>query len=259
MALVVAVILGLVGVRFYKDSFRTYSLQEQVSERDMNAHFVVTRIGDVLQQAGSSLPDSGWNVVTLPGGALNIGINPRGAEHFVTVAAASSSFIAVSDASMFANTGNVQLNTTHILIDFADPAKAIARYAVDAGYNSLGFRNGIKDNAAGMDSIRITAAVSLAMGDRVFGYREDRYVLSGGNLIVRPNGSTAGQMLLAENIDSLGVTFRDAQGRTTTSWPAMRSASVSVRARTPRPDPRLPPPGYRTVTLPMNIILRNRI
>jgi hypothetical protein len=257
--MVVATILGLVVVRFYKDSFRTYSMQEQVSERDMNAHFVVTRIGDVLQQSGSGLPDSGWNVITLPGGELNIGVNPRGAEHFVTAASASSNFIAVSDASMFTNTGNVQLNTTHVLVDYTDPSKATTRYAIDAGYNSLGFRNGIKDNATGMDSIRITSAVSLGMGDRIFGYREDRYVLSAGNLIVRPNGSTSGQMVLAENIDSLGVTFRDAQGRSTTSWPAMRSASISVRARTARPDPKLPAPGYRKVTLPMNIILRSRI
>jgi prepilin-type N-terminal cleavage/methylation domain-containing protein len=259
VALAVAGVLGVAVVRFYKDSYRTFSVQEQVTERDQNAHYVVNKFVEILQQAGAGLPDTGWSVITLPGGNLNIGVNPRGAEHFNGIAAAASNFVTVADAAPFKNTGNVLLNTTHVLIDFANPASATRRYAIDLAYNQLGFVNGIKDNSTRMDSIRLTTAVSLAVGDRVFGYREDLYLLSGGNLVVRPNGSPAAEMVLAENIDSLAFSFLDARGNPTTDWRIMRSASFAVRARTPRPDPRLPPPGYRRIVLPMNVSLRGRI
>jgi hypothetical protein len=255
----VATILGVAVIRFYKDSFKTYSSQEQIAERNQNAHYVVNKFVEVLQQAGAGLPDTGWTVITLPGGNLNIGVNPRGAESFTGAPTALSRFVPIGDAAPFKNTGNVLLNTTHILFHNAIPRGPVTRVPIDLAYNSLGFVNGVKDNPAGLDSLRLTWSVSLSLGDRIYGYREDQYVLSGGNLLLRPNGNIAEQMVLAENIDSLGFTFRDARGNATTDWRVMRSASFAVRARTPRPDPKLPPPGYRKITLPMNVILRGRI
>jgi hypothetical protein len=105
----------------------------------------------------------------------------------------------------------------------------------------------------------VTANVDLSLGDKIYGYREDQYLVVGGNLVVRPNGDAAGDMVLAENIDSLGFTFRTASGATTTEWKTMRSVSLAVRARTSTLDPRLKPPGYRKITLPMNVILRNKV
>lgn len=259
IAMVVATLLGVAVVRFYKDSYKTFSLQEQSAERDQNAHFLVNRFVEVLQQAGSALPDTGWTVIPGSGGVLTIGVNPRGAEHFNGTNTAFSNYIAVANATLFTNTANVLLNTSHVLIDYADPSVATARYAIDAGYNSLGFVKGVKNNSAGMDSLRVTTAVKLSVGDRIYGYREDQYVLVAGNLVIRPNGSTTGQMVLAENIDSVGFTFLDSRGIRTTAWRTMRSAAFTVRARTAKPDPKLPPPGYRKISLPMNVILRNRI
>lgn len=260
VTLVVATLLGTAVIRFYKDSYRTYSTQEQVSERDQNAHFVVTRFADLLQQSGSVLPESGWTVISQSSGALIVGLNPRGAEQFNGYAAGSSNFIPVGDAGQFANTANVQLNTSHVLVDFSNPASATVKLAIDGGYNSGGFVKGIKDNPTGLDSIRVTAPVALSVGDRIFAYREDHYLLTGGNLVIRPNGSTASEMVLAEHIDSLGFTFRDAKGNSTTSWKAMRSASFVVRARTSKVDPKLKTNGgYRLITLPMNVILRNKV
>lgn len=259
VALVIATILGAGLIRFYKDSYKTYSTQEQLAQRDQNAHFTLTRIAETLQQAGSVLPDTGWNVLRQSGDTLIVGLNPRGAEHFIGQAMASSNFIPVGDATKFANTANVMLNTTHALIDYANPATATARIAIDVAYNSGGFVSGVKNNATGLDSIRVVSAVTLSVGDRIFAYREDNYLLSGGHLVLRPNGDAAQQMVLAEYIDSLGITFRTSAGAATTAWSTMRSASITVRARTEKPDPKLPPPGYRKITLPMNIILRNRM
>lgn len=259
VTMVVASILGVAVVRFYKDSYKAYSVQEETAERDLNAHFVVNKFVEVFQQAGSALPDSGWTVLRRSGTALVVGVNPRGAEQFNGQAASLNNFISVSDAKQFANSANVLLNTTHVLVDYADPDEATEKVAIDEAYNSRGFVKGVKDNASGLDSIRVMSAVRLAVGDRIYGYREDHYLLDNGNLTIRPNGSVAAQMVLAENIDSLGVTFLDAAGRATTVWRNMRSAALTVRARTTRADPRLPPPGYRKITLPMNVILRNRI
>lgn len=259
VTMVVAILLGIGVVRFYKDSYRTYSQQEQIADRNQNAHFTLSKFVEILQQAGSALPDSGWTVLKISGSVLTLGLNPRGAEQFNGVDTPFGNFIAVGDASLFASSGNVLLNTTNVLVDFQNPAKATVKMTIDAGYFSGGFSAGIKDNATGMDSIRVTAGVDLDVGDRIFGYREDQYLLSGSDLVIRPNGSVASEMVLAENIDSVGFTFRNDLGAVTTNWKLMRSASISVRARTEKPDPHLPPPGYHMITLPMNVILRNKI
>lgn len=259
VGMVVATILVVALVRFYKDSYKAYSISEQVAERDQNARFVVNKFVEVFQQAGSGLPDSGWTVLRMSGKTLIVGVNPRGAEHFVGTAASLSVAVAVSDAKPFISTPNSLLNTTHVLIDYANPASATRRRAIDVTANSGGFVKGIKDNLNDVDSIRLDSAVRLSVGDRIYGYREDHYLVSNSNLVIRPNGDPALEMVLAENIDSLGFVFRDAKGAPTTSWKNMRSVTMLVRARTEKGDPKLPKPGYRKISLPMNIILRNRI
>lgn len=259
VGMVVATILVVALVRFYKDSYKAYSLSEQVAERDQNARFVVNKFVEVFQQAGSGLPDTGWAVLRMSGKTLIVGVNPRGGEHFVGQDASLNVAVAVSDAKKFANTANSLLNTTHVLIDYANPGDPTRKRAIDISADSGGFVKGIKDNPDDVDSIRLDTAVRLSVGDRIYAYREDHYLLNDSNLVIRPNGDAAAEMVLAENIDSLGFTFRDAKGVPTTVWKDMRSVSMVVRARTEKGDPKLPKPGYRKISLPMNIILRNRI
>ena len=261
IAMVASTIQGLGVVKFYRDSYHAYSLQDQIQERDQNAHFVVTRFTEILQQAGSGLPDTGWSMISQTAGATTVASNPRNTSQFISLDLHSSYYVSVTDASSWKPTGNVLLNVRYALIDHADPFKAIAKIAIDTNYNSNGFENGVKDNASGMDSIRLVSKVDLNVGDRVYGYREDQYLLggaSGKDLILRPDGNSAAEMVLAENIDSLGISFKDAGGTPTTKWKFMRSANLTVRARTAQRDPRVAG-GYRKLTLPMNIILRNRI
>jgi prepilin-type N-terminal cleavage/methylation domain-containing protein len=261
IAMVAGVLLATGLVRFYKDSYRAYSMQDQIQERDQNAHFVVSRLTEILQQSGSGLPDTGWDMISQAGGITTIATNPRNAVQFVSYDLPSSQFVPVSDASLWKRVGNVLLNVRFALVDYADPAKTTEKFAIDTNYNASGFSKGVKDNASGMDSIRLAASVNLSVGDRIYGYRDDQYLLggsSGTDLIIRPNASMEEQMVLAENIDSLAFTFKDAGGATVTSWKTMRSVSLAVRARNAIPDKRIP--GlYRKLTLPMNIILRNRI
>jgi prepilin-type N-terminal cleavage/methylation domain-containing protein len=266
LELLIAMVAGVLVtgglVRFYKDSYRAYSMQDQIQERDQNAHYVVTRLTEILQQSGSGLPDTGWDMITLPGGGItSIATNPRNAMQFISYGLAGSQYVPVSDASQWKSVGNVLLNVRYALIDYANIARPTVKIGIDTLYNASGFSKGVKDNASGMDSIRLVAAVTLSVGDRVYGYREDQYLLGGAagtDLIIRPNGNAAEQMVLAENIDSLGFTFRNSAGAVVTTWKTMRSASLRVRARTAMPDKRIA--GlYRKLTLPMNVILRNRI
>ncbi len=258
IAMVAGIIIGVGVVRFYRDSYHTYSLQDQLRERDQNAHFVVTRLTEILQQAGSGLPDTGWTMIKQGGGITSVAVNPRNAIQFNSLARPSSQNVPISDAAAWKNTGNVLVNVRYALIDYADPAKPIKRFSIDTNYNTGGFSKGIRDNATGLDSLRLTTAVALSPGDRIYGYREDLYLLSAGNLILRPDSVAAAQMVLAEGIDSLAFTFLNAAGSATTDWKQMRSAKIVVRARSAMPDPRLAG-GYRKITLPMNVILRNRL
>ncbi len=265
VVMVVAVILGTVLVRFYKDTYRTYSFQEQVSDRNQTAHFVLSKLVEVLQQAGSSLPNKRWLVIRPPvtGVLMRIGVNPRGAEQFIGAVAASSKKIAVDSAALFsASAGNPLMNFTDVLLEFADTTRIppTVKLTIDVNVNSGGFVAGIKDMASPIkDTICVTTSQALVVGDKIYGYREDEYALSGTDLVVRPDGSIAAQMVLAENIESIGIIFRTISGAATTSWTVMRSASVSVLARTETKDLGLSPPDYRRITLPMNVIMRNKI
>lgn len=259
VALVVATLLITATYRFFKDVYGSFNLQEQLAERDQNANFVLNRFVELLQQAGSALPDSGWAVIRRVDGGLLIATNPLSAEHFNGVAAPSSHFVAIGDAGFFRDPDNPLQSATHVLIDFADPGQAIAKIAIDGAYDAGGFVAGIKDNASGQDSLRLVSPVALAMGDRIYGYREYLYLVSDGNLLLRPDGPDGVDLVLAENIDSLGFTFLDRDERPTWSWRDMQTATITVRARTSRPDPKLPAPGYRMSTATMNVHLRNRM
>lgn len=259
VTMVVTVILGAAVTKFYKDSYNTYSLQEQIADRNQNAHFLLSRFVEIMQQAGMTLPDTGWNVLAQSGGVVTIGSNPREAFHFVGVNPPSQQFIAVIDAEPFIASANTLLNTPYVLVDYVDPAKATVKIKLETSYGSKGFTKGVKNNATGLDSIYVATAVNLDVGDKIYGYREDQYLLSGSDMVMRPDGVAASDMVLAENIDSLGMTFRTESGTATTSWKLMRSVSITVRARTLRADPSLPKPGYRKITLPMNVILRNKV
>lgn len=258
IAIGLSLVLGLIVHRFYRDAFHTYSQQEQIEERNQNANFTVSKMVEVLQQAGYGLPEAGWVSMTYVGGVLTMGKNPTGVQQFIGYNPPSSRYVRVDDATLFRISSSPMLSVTHILVDYAG-ATATAKFQIDTTYGGSGFLKGLKNNATGHDSIYLTANVDLSVGDIVYGYREDQYLLLNDSLIVRPNGSVSGQMVLAENIDSLGFTFKNAAGGVTTVWSAMRSASFTVRARTGRKDPRLPAPGYHKISLPMNVILRNKV
>jgi prepilin-type N-terminal cleavage/methylation domain-containing protein len=258
VVVVISAIVGAVVHRFYRDSYRTYSMQEQIEERNQNANFAVSKMVELMQQVGAGLPDTGWSSMIYAGKVLTLGSNPAGVAHFVGNNPPSSNSVALDGAERLRKSTQPLMSSSHILVDFVANT-ATKKYQIDTTKNNNGYVKGLRIDTAGIDSVFLTEAVNLSVGDWLYGYREDQYLLISDSLVIRPNGSAALQMVLAENIDSLGFSFLDAKGNTATAWKDMRSVSFVVRARTAKSDPALPKPGYRLISLPMNVILRNKV
>lgn len=248
VALAVSGLLVAILAGFFRNFHHTFNMQEQVADRDLNAHYSVKRLSEVLMSAGANLPSKGWEIVSLPGGnnsnRLRLSVNPRGGVQYL--AAAVSGFeLPIDDAKGFAK-------ATSILVDPQGDEQPIFKAGIDASYNGGGFSNGVKPNGNGA-FLRLSSSVNLDPGDVVYAYGEEEYQLQGTDLML--DG-----MVLAENIESIAFTFLTAAQAPTTQWSAMRSARVRITARTRMPDPGLTVnDGYRKIDLSTDVLLRNRI
>ncbi len=249
VALVASGIL-LVGLaRFFKDFNRSYNSQEQVSDRDLNAHYAIKRLSEALMASGSNLPSQDWNLVNLPdgnpGGRLRLGVNPRGGVQYLAAAVAGVMEITMDDAKGFAK-------ATEILCDPQDPALHTFKVGIDLTYNGGGFVNGFLVVGSAV-TLRLTTPLTLDAGDAIYAYDVEDYRLQDGNLMLD-------DMVLAENIQNLSFTAMTVGQVPTTNWSAMRSAKIAITARTRNPDPGLPGNGgYRVIDLSMDVLLRNRL
>jgi prepilin-type N-terminal cleavage/methylation domain-containing protein len=241
------VIVGL--ARFFKSYSRSFNVQEQVSDRDLNAHYAVKRLSEALMAAGSNLPSKDWNIISFPSGNpgpfLRMGVNPRGGVQYLSAPLAGAIEIAVDDAKGFAK-------ATAILADPQNPDLGTFKVLIDQTYNANGFVNGVK--TIGAEAIlRMSTGVTLDAGDAVYAYDREEYRLLDGNLML-------GDMVLAENIQNLTFTGYTAGQVVTNQWSAMRSAKVEITARTRIPDPGIDANGgYRLIDLSMDVLLRNRL
>jgi type II secretory pathway pseudopilin PulG len=241
------VIVGL--VRFFKDFNRSYNNQEQVADRDLNAHYAVRRLSEAFMSAGANLPAKSWSMISLPEGnpgpRLVIAVNPRGGVQYLAAPLAASLEIPVDDQKGFAKASSV-------LADPQPEGLPSSKIAIDRNFNSDGFVNGIKPTGTGA-IVRLVSSVTLEIGDAVYAYDEEDFRLQDGNLILDGN-------VLAENIQNLRFTALTASQTPTSQWSAMRSGKVQVTARTRMPDPNYKEnDGYRSLDLSMDVLLRNRL
>ncbi len=241
VAIAVSGILLLIVVRFYKDSYRNYSLQEQIADRNQNAYFTIKHLTELMQQAGSGLPDSGYAVImpaagSPPHASVVIGTNPRGGSQVISQKVTSVTKIAVDDTTSFGY-------ATDVLVDYLNPATATVKKSISS------FIAG-PPNAP--DTIVLGSAVTLDTGDVLYAYKQDTIALSGTDL-------TIGGTVLAENVDTLEFRFYKTDKTAATTWGTMRSANIKVSARTPRADTRITGDQYRHLTLKMGVLFRNKI
>jgi prepilin-type N-terminal cleavage/methylation domain-containing protein len=240
----------LVGLaRFFKDFNRSFNTQEQVSDRDLNAHYTVKRLSEALMSAGSSLPSENWNLLTFPDGNpgdhIVLGVNPQGGVQYLPADIVALKDVPVEDAKGF-------LKATAVLADPQDPALPTLKVAIDLAYNSSGFVKGVKTTGS-TAVLHLVSGLTLRAGDAVYAYDEEDYRLLNGNLMLD-------NMVLAENIQSLAFTAYATNQTLNDLWSSMRSIKIKVTARTRNRDPRyLNNGGFRTIDLSMDVLLRNRI
>lgn len=238
-------IVGL--VRFFKDSHRSADTQDQIAERNQNLAYVLKKLSDKLMEAGSGLPDSAWPVISSIGSGdtlFKIGINPKGGLGQIDTIYNSTQKLPVDDHLGFKG-------SPQILVVYHNASKPPELLTIKTDHYNDGFVGGFKDSLNRRDTIYLTAPKSFASGDRLYSYTTEYYRLADTNLYL-------GDMVLAEGIDSVRVSFLNTAGTATNAWHAMRSARLRVVARTDRKQPGLPGDGYRRTSQSLDFRLRNK-
>lgn len=243
------IITGLlvVGItRFFTDSHRSFNLREKITERDQNGHYVLKHLEDRLREAGANLPDTGTPLIVPspdPAEGFELVINPRGGVQTVYSDLPPGFKIPVDDHAGFKE-------ASALLLVPQDKSRPPAVLAVDVAYNQDGYVKGLKDAVKAQDTLRIAAPRTFRTGDRLYAYSRHRYVLRDGKFTMKG-------LVLAENLDSLAVVFRDAAGNPTNDWYSMRSVRLAVRVRTSEPDLAHTPDVFRKALLTSEVRLRN--
>jgi type IV pilus assembly protein PilW len=247
IGMLISGVMVVVVTRFFKDSHRAYNIQELLADRDQNAQYVLKRLEERVMEAGANLPETGFPII-IPGNGpsrdFSLVINPRGGMQTFYGSMPATQNIPVDDPSAFKSASSV-------LIVRADKGMPVEKADIATGYNLNGFVKGLKKGSGGPDMLRLTGAMALESGDAIYAFSKEDYSLANTNL-------SMGQMVLAENIETVGLDFYDSTGTRTTDWDAMHSAKLSVTAKTQRPDPGYPGDGYRRVTITSEVRMRNR-
>lgn len=233
--------------RFFTDSHKSFNLREKLAERDQNGHYVLKHLEDRLMEAGANLPDTGAPLIIPspdPADGFELVINPRGGVQTVYSDLPAGFKVPVDDHAGFKEASSLLL-VPH------DKSRPPAVLAVDVACNQDGYVKGLKDAVKAQDTLRIAAARAFRAGDRLYAHARHRYVLRDGKFTMRG-------LVLAENLDSLAVVFRDAAGNPTRDWYAMRSVRLAVRVRTSEPDLAHVPDVFRKALLTSEVRLRNK-
>lgn len=135
-----------------------------------------------------------------------------------------------------------------------------------AGHDPLGTA-GAGIVSAGADSINFTLDITSSYGtDEPDGDIADPnenityslYTSDGIQKLGRKSTAGASNQPLAENVQSLGFQYYDANGSVTADTASIRRIQVTITVRTAKPDPNYTPNGgYRTYTLTSIITPRN--
>jgi prepilin-type N-terminal cleavage/methylation domain-containing protein len=248
IGLVVSGVLLVTLVRFFRDSHHTLSLQEQIAERNQTLLYLTKRLSDRIMEAGGNLPDTGWTVIRSVGvkdTIMVLGLNPAAGMQQFDVILGATDKVPVDDCNSFKGSDRV-------LIVYQDVNKPAALLSIKTSYSSNGFVNGYKDMTGAPDTLCFTQTPTFGSGDVLYSYAEEIYRLVNGEVYL-------GNMLLAENVDSVKTTFYNLTGGTATLWKNFRSAQLRVGARTAYVNSAIKDTdGRRHTAQTINLRLRNR-
>jgi len=241
--LVIAIAAGTIVIlgiyRLLSSSLWSYNLQDQETDMYQNATYTIKKLTEVLSQAGSDLPDSLYPVISVNSASdIIVKTNDKGAKQMMSANLTASAKIPVDNGAPFVGCDTI---------------------VVDSGLGFLKFPFDSVRAAASPDTVYLKspAVATLKQWDRVFGSYTEHYYASNFNFCYQ-----ADSVVLAENIDSIAVTFYDTGHATTTNWDHMSTGALYVRARTATPDKLYKHPvfhdGYRRLALTMEFRLRNK-
>jgi type IV pilus assembly protein PilW len=252
VALAISGILLIGLTRLYSIALNSYSLQEQLTEMNQNAKFVVSDLSDIIMQAGADCAtintdslDKDTIIRVSNASNFSIRTNPRGGLYVFTAKIMTNTknlcSLQVTDAKRFKGADSVgKIPKPGSTIGFV---RKYELKAVDVPNNRIFIDSGVTND-------------SFCIDDAIYAYKNNHYFLNGTNLCLNANDN-----ILAENIDSLNVSFYKKSGDTTTNWQNMWSARVVAEATTSAPDGRYK--GYadhkRRLKLTKEFRLKNRI
>lgn len=235
IALSIVIIGGLLTL--LNNSLTSYSLQSQLSDMHMNAHYATMKLVDMFAQAGADLPDT-VEVITWNGyDDITLVTNPRGGIQPLSFDITYSNRVPVDNGRGFRAADSLMAST-------AGHSYAIDNVVLTAA-----------DSLA--DTVVLKTAASIAAGDTLYPFSIRRFFLDNGRLCINSADS-----ILAENIDRLRFDVLDRDSSSAlTDWDNMMFIDLRVVARTPKPVPGYAgyPDGHQRDTMDMYFRLRNKM
>lgn len=248
VGLAVSGLLVLGATRFFKDSQRSYHLQEKLVERNLNAQYVLKHLEEKFMEAGANLPEDDCEIIVPAAGkeaGFTMIVNPRGGVQAIYANLPASQSIPVDEWTGFKGASS-------LLLVHADRSQPSEELDIATDYSLGGFVNGLKEGADTQDSIWLRAPVAFKSGDILYACSRQEFALKKDKL-------TMDGIDLAENIEALEVVFLGGNGKPAGDWKSMRSARLMVKVKTSAPDPSgASADAFHRVALSSEVRMRNR-
>lgn len=216
--LLIALVAGaivLTGLaRFLTFVSRDYSHVESIAELEQNAYHAYNALGGLLMETGAELPQLDTALQVYAADSVHAYDNPRGA-YYAASEQTTVTFLALDDADPF----HCESTYTAMHFNYDPTAPWWSEETIDT-----------VDMAD--DTVHFSGTVDLGIGDILYRRREVKYYRRGSdNTIVADRGGES--EVIAENVDSLRMTFFDKDGNQTTDWAVMKTCSLCVTVYSP--------------------------
>ncbi len=253
-AVVISAIVLLGLTRLFTTTLDHYSMQTRISDLHQNTQYVVRYMSEMVMQIGADMPDSGLAVFEQNAAgddSLAVRVNPGGGVQYFARHVPTARSLAVDDARGFVERAGRSLT---LVKKPYDRRVAVELLYLDESYNAGDFSAGVDTLN---DSIRLDRPTAFERNDALYAFVVESHYLEDSKLHRDDN-------IVAEDIDSLAVTFFDSTGvNTTTDWHEAYHAEVCVRGMTASPIRGYTYPdhndGYKRLTLRMKFKLRNKV
>ncbi len=244
--LLIAITISFVAIlgayKMFSTGLRSYNLQTQVTQMHQDATYAIKKISEGLMQAGSDLPPYNCQLIFSDVDSVCFFANQGGGTYTVPATLTSVNFIALTNGAGFKG--------QNYLLAQSPLDSSVTQYTITT-----------VDTNSVQDTIHLSTSGTFTVGTTIYAANKLYYYKSGTNLLYNINSGTP--VVLAENIDSLNLTYYTKTHAATTTWSQYYSVLIYIRARTSVADPRYKYPGindgYRRVPMSIEVRFRNKL